>query len=301
MMRDVFDGISVFIEAVEAGGFAKAADRLALTRSAVGKAIARLEQRLGVRLIQRTTRTLCLTEDGQQYYERCVRAVRELKAGEALLDSGRLEVAGRLRISMPVLFGRYCIAPLLREFARHHAKLELEMNFSDRRVDVIAESFDIVIRNGGLGSESSLRARRLVGQRKILCAAPTYLAQRGTPDTVEDVLGHDLLPYWRGDHALPWRLPDAIGRIAEVQVTGRMRLDDLEVIADAAAEGMGLAWLPHWLVDERIASGALVPLWTDRPPATVEAFAIWPVAQYLPLRCRMLIDLLATELPKRVA
>ncbi|WP_066726220.1 LysR family transcriptional regulator [Sphingomonas pituitosa] len=296
-MRDVFDGVFVFIEAVEAGGFAKAADRLALTRSAVGKAVARLEERLGVRLFQRTTRSQCLTEDGQQYYERCVRALRELQAGEALLESGRLEVTGRLRVSMPVLFGRYCVAPILREFARQHPKLDLELNFSDRRVDLIAENFDIVVRNGGLSNETSLRARRLASQRKVLCAAPRYIEARGIPSTLDDFASHDLLGYWRGDHVLPWRLPDADGTLVEVQVASRLRFDDLEVIADAVVEGMGLAWLPYWLIRDRMHAGDLVALWEDRPSASLQCYAVWPVSDYLPLRCRMAIDALAASLP----
>ncbi len=297
-MRDKFDGVLVFVEAVEAGGFAKAADRLSLTRSAVGKTIARLEERLGVRLFHRTTRTHSLTEDGQQYYEYCVRAIEELRAGKSLLESGRREVAGRLRASLPVLFGRYCIAPILRDYARRHPALELELSFSDRQVDLIADGFDLAVRNGVLGNEVSLRARRLASQRKVLCAAPRYVAERGEPRTLGDLADHQLLAYWRGGNGLPWRLPDASGALVEVPVASRMRFDDLEVIADAAVDGMGLAWIPYWLVRERIHSGDLIELWSDRPSATLDCYAVWPAAQYLPLRSRMAIDVLAAELPK---
>src|SRR5664280_1748699 len=138
-MRDSLDGVAVFVEAVEAGGFARAAERLALTRSAVGKTVARMEARLGVRLFHRTTRSQSLTEDGQNYYERCLRALEELRAGEALLESGRREVSGKLKVSMPVLFGRYCVGPVLLELAQEHATLELDLRFSDAVVDLIAE------------------------------------------------------------------------------------------------------------------------------------------------------------------
>jgi DNA-binding transcriptional LysR family regulator len=297
-VRDRFDGVQVFVEAVEAGGFAKAADRLSLTRSAIGKAIARLEERLGVRLFHRTTRSQSLTEDGQQYYERCVRAIEELRAGESLLESGRREVVGRLRISLPVLFGRYCAAPILRAYARLHPRLELELSFNDRQVDLIADGFDLAVRNGALGNGTSLRARRLVSQRKVLCASPTYVAARGEPHSLADLSRHDLLVYWRHDHGLAWQLPDSTGALIDVSVTSRLRFDDLEVIADAAVDGMGLAWLPYWLVRDRVRSGDLVELWGDRPSATMECYAVWPVTQYLPLRSRLAIDVLATELPK---
>nr|WP_216663487.1 LysR family transcriptional regulator [Dickeya dadantii] len=287
----------MFVEVVDAGGFAKAGERLALTRSAVGKAIARLEERLGVQLFQRTTRTQSLTEDGQQYYERCIRAIDELRAGEALLESGRREVAGKLRVSLPVLFGRYCVAPILRNYARQHPRLELELNFSDRYVDLIADGFDLALRNGPLGNESSLRARRLVSQRKVLCAAPAYLAAKNEPRSLEDLSEHDLLAYWRKDHGMPWRLPDSTGELVDIQVSSRMRFNDLEVVADAAVEGMGIAWLPHWLVRERIQRGELVEIWGDRPGAVMKCYAVWPAAHHLPLRCRLAIDVLAAELP----
>ncbi|MBB3428920.1 DNA-binding transcriptional LysR family regulator [Rhizobium sp. BK312] len=298
-MRDRFDGIEVFVEAVEAGGFKRAADRLALTPSAVGKAIARLEERLGVRLFQRTTRMQCLTEDGQQYYERCLRAIEELRTGESLLETGRREVVGKLRVSLPVLFGRYCVAPILRAYARQHPKLELELSFNDRQVDMIADGFDLAVRNGALGNGTSLRARRLVGQRKALCASPAYLAERGQPHSLAELRDHDMLAYWRNDYALPWRLPDVSGDLVDVPVSSRLRFDDLEAITDAAVEGMGLAWQPHWLISDHIRAGRLVELWTDRPSATIEAYAVWPAAQHLPLRSRLAIDALASELPKR--
>lgn len=295
-MRDRFDGVQLFVEVVEAGGFAKAGERLSLTRSAVGKAIARLEDRLGVQLFQRTTRTQSLTPDGQQYYERCLRAIDELREGETLLENGRREVAGRLRVTLPVLFGRHCVAPILRSCARQHPGLELELHFSDRQVDMIAEGFDLAVRNGRLGTGSALHARRLVSLRKVLCASPAYLAERGEPRTLADLAGHDLLPYWRNDHGLVWQLPDAKGVLVNVPVASRLRFDDLEVIADAAVEGMGLAWLPHWLIRERMQRGELVELWADRPGAVMECHVVWPATQHQPLRSRLAIDALVAGL-----
>ncbi|QBB72502.1 LysR family transcriptional regulator [Pseudolysobacter antarcticus] len=297
-MRGRLDGVAVFVEAVGAGGFARAAKRLALSRSAVGKAIARLETRLGVRLFHRTTRTQNLTEDGHVYYERCLRAIEELRAAESQLESGKQEVAGRLRITMPVLFGRYCIAPILLDFARLHPKLELELSFSDRPVDLIAEGFDLGIRNGALGEATGLCARRLATQPKALCAAPDYLKARGQPDTIEALATHDVLIHCRMGNPYPWLLADANGRLIEVTLASRLRLDDLEVTADAAVAGMGLAWLPHWLIRERIQAGTLVPLWENRPSASMDSHAVWPVTEYMPLRVRLAIDTLLEKLPE---
>lgn len=297
-MRDMFDGVQLFVEVVEAGGFAKAGERLSLTRSAVGKSIARLEERLGVQLFKRTTRTQCITEHGQQYYEQCVRAIEALRAGEIMLETGRREVVGKLRVSLPVLFGRYCVAPILLRFAREHPGLEIELSFSDRQIDLVSDGFDLAVRSGTLGNGATLRARRLVSQPKLLCASPLYLTQRGTPESIADLSSHELLPYCRNGQALPWRLPDAAGVLVEVAVGTRVRLDDLEIIADAAVSGMGIAWLPYWLIRQRVHRGELVEIWADRPRAVMECNVVWPDAQHLPLRSRLAIDVLALELPK---
>lgn len=143
-----------------------------------------------------------------------------------------------------------------------------------------------------------MSARRLVSQRKVLCVSPAYLAVRGQPRSLADLAGHDTLVYWRNDHGLSWQLPDASGALVEVSVTSRLRFDDLEVIADAAVAGMGLAWLPHWLIRDRMRAGALVELWTDRPSAAMECYAVWPATRYLPLRSRLAIDALVSGLPK---
>src|ERR1700730_11614079 len=170
-MSDRLTGVSVFVEAVEAGGFSAAALRLNLSRSAVGKTIARLETRLGTRLFYRTTRSQNLTEDGHAFYERCLRALDEIRMGEAMLDSGRREVVGRLRVSMPVLFGRHCVAPLLTDLARRHPKLELDLDFSDRLVDLMEDGFDLAVRNGAPGEGAGLMVRRLAYQRMTVCAS----------------------------------------------------------------------------------------------------------------------------------
>ncbi len=297
-MRDKFDAVQIFVEAVEAGGFARAADRLSLSRSAVGKAVARLEGRLGVLLFQRTTRTQSLTEAGQQFYEHCLRAVEELRSAEALLESGRQEVGGRLRISMPVLFGRRCAAPILLDYAKAHPKLELDLNFSDRVIDLIAEGFDLGLRFGALGNSSSLRARRLVTERMVLCASPSYLETRGRPDKLADLAGHDTLAYARGDRGYVWRLPDASGILVPVSPQARLQFDDVEVILSAAKAGLGLCWLQHWLIRDSLQAGELVQLWAERPYATMDCYAVWPATRYLPLRSRLAIDALASRMPR---
>jgi DNA-binding transcriptional LysR family regulator len=290
-------GVDVFVTAVEAGGFAAAGERLHLTRSAVAKAIARIEERLDVRLFHRTTRTLSLTEDGQTYYERCVRALEELRAGEAALESGRREVAGRLRVSAPVLFGRYCVAPVLAKIAAQHPKLELELSFSDRPVDLIEDGFDLAIRNGNIGDSDGLMTRTMGQEHIMICGAPSYLAKHGRPERLDDLLRHTGIVYGGAGHIRTWEFSAGERKtLVEVTPPSRLRFDNVEAIADAAEAGHGLAWLPSWLIRDRVRSGALIPLLTDVPSRIFVTRALWPKTPHLPLRVRFAIDALAAAL-----
>lgn len=215
-MSDRLSGISVLVSVVEAGSFALAANRLHLSRSAVGKTIARLEQRLGVRLFHRTTRSLNLTDDGALFYERCLRALEEIRVAENLLESGKRQVSGRLRVSMPVLIGRLCIAPVLTALAREHPGLELDLSFSDRVVDVAEEGFDLAVRNGPLPDSAGLVARKLGDNRMTLCASPDYLARCGTPSSVEELFQHDAIAYRYAAMIRSWLIPLADGTMREV-------------------------------------------------------------------------------------
>jgi DNA-binding transcriptional LysR family regulator len=298
-MSDRLNGVTAFVEAAEAGSFALAAERLHLTRSAVGKTIAKLEQRLGVRLFQRTTRSQRLTEDGQAFYERCVRALAELEAAEAALDSGRREPAGRLRVSVPVLFGRRCVAPILLELARRHPRLVLDLSFSDRPVDLVEDGFDLAVRNGALPDSAGIVARRLISsQQMTVCAAPAYLEARGAPRTIEEIAEHDAVGCGHGARMRSWSFADADGHVIEAPIRSRIVLDDQEAVADAAAAGLGLAWLPSWLITDRVRRGELIRVLTEVPGFVFETHALWPQAPHLPSRVRVAIDALIERLPQ---
>jgi DNA-binding transcriptional LysR family regulator len=299
-MTDGLAGVSVFVAAAEAGSFANAAARLNLSRSAVGKTVARLERRLGARLFHRTTRSQSLTDEGQAFYECCVSALAEIRAGEAMLESGRQEAVGRLRVSVPVLFGRRCVAPILMDLARRHPKLELELSFSDRRVDLIEEGFDLAIRNGELGEGPGLTARRVALQRMTVCAAPAYLEAHGAPRSIGDLGQFDAVVYGRSGGKRAWLFPRPDGGAGEVTPRARVSLDDLEAIADAAEAGFGLAWLPCWLIRDRVRAGTLTPVLASAPRLALESHAVWPQSPRLPLRVRLAIDALAAELPGAV-
>ncbi|EML4355483.1 LysR family transcriptional regulator [Enterobacter hormaechei] len=296
-MTDTLKDIPVFVASVEAGSFAQAAVRLHLSRSAVGKSIARLEERLGVRLFHRTTRSQRLTDNGALFYERCLRALEEIRGAESQLETGKHQVNGRLRVAVPVLFGRQCIAPLLIELAQEHPGLELEMSFSDRVVDLVEEGFDMAVRNGALADSSVLVARRLGEHRMVLCAAPDYLLKNGQPQTVDDLRQHTAINYTRAGRVLPWQLMDYDGTSRTFIPRSSLNMDDLQAICDAALAGHGLAWLPCWMVIKEIQQGNLVPLLDQAPDVRFDVHAVWQQTPHLPLRVRIAIDMLVKRLP----
>ena len=293
--------LPVFVIAVEAGGFAAAGARLNLSRSAVGRTIARLEGRLGVRLFHRTTRALALTEDGQTFFEHCRRALGDVQNATAMLDSGRRTVAGRLRVSMPVLFGRLCVAPILIALADAHPRLELDLNFTDRLVDLVEDGFDLVVRNGALRDWAGLTTRRIAHQPMRICAAPTYLDAAGIPTALSDLAGHRAILYGRPDRPRSWLFPQPGGPVTEIVPPSRMHFDDVGAIRDAALDGHGLAWLPGWLIRDAVASGRLVTVLSDLPAHAFDSHALWPRTPHLPLRVRLAIDALASALPPKIA
>ncbi|EBM3942753.1 LysR family transcriptional regulator [Salmonella enterica subsp. enterica serovar Bonariensis] len=290
------EGITVFVTVAEAGSFSRAAEQLALTRSAVGKIIARLEDRLGARLFHRTTRSQSLTGEGQIYYEKCVRALHELEIGESLIESGRMEVSGKLKISMPVLFGRYCVGPALLSLAVQHPKLELDCHFTDRVVDMVNEGYDLAIRFSSSALPANLQSKKIVTQRKIACAAPNYLRRNGTPSSLEELIQHEALVCCQNGQVLPWHYLDDQGEVISPELNWRLQFDDNQMIADAAVRGMGIAYLPYWLIHEHLQSGSLILLFGNVKTPLFQTWAVWPTSQYYPMKLQVAIDTLSEQL-----
>jgi len=289
-LMDMFSDVPAFVAAVEAGGFAAASRELGLSRSAVGKAVARLEDRLGVRLFRRTTRSQSLTDDGQAFYERCQRALEQLRDGTALMESGHKTASGKLRASMPVLFGRLRIVPLLMRLAGIYPELEFDLSFSDRHVDLVEDGFDLAIRNGPLRDSASLVSRRIARQWTMVYAAPTYIERHGAPQTLEDLANHQAVAYARSGRLHAWQFPREGGTVEERTPPTRLRFDDLGAVADATMAGFGLGWLPDWLVLEQVRSGLLIQVLQSAPSLVTDIYAIWPETPYLPTRVRVTVD-----------
>jgi len=296
-MMDRLTSMAVFVKAVDLGSFAAAAAALGLSAPMVGKHVRFLEERLGVRLLNRTTRRQSLTEFGRAYYERCRTVLAEAEAADALAADLLGEPRGRLRVAMSVLFGRRCVVPILLDLARRHPRLELDLSFADSFVDLAEGGYDLAIRTGELQDAAHLVTRRLARQRMIVCAAPSYLEAHGAPAQLADLADHDGLIYRWSGRVRPWLFPREAGPAAEVMPRHRLRLDDLEAIADAATLGMGLAWLPSWLARERLKSGELVELLPEEGRLPYDVHALWLQTPHLPPKVRVAIDALAAELP----
>jgi DNA-binding transcriptional LysR family regulator len=281
-----FDGVELFLQIVESGNLTEAAERLNLTRSAVGKGLARLEARLGTCLLQRSTRRQRLTEDGQAYYEHCLRALAELEAAESVLESGRQQPRGRLRVSVPLAFGHHYAAPALWALMDSYPELEIDLCFSDRMIDLVQEGFDIAVRIGPLPDTDRLSARRLGEQAMGLAASPAYLQRKGAIESIEDLAVHRGIAY-RSNTAQCSRLASPL------------IVDDLQAVADAAIAGVGLAWLPSWLIAHYALRGqSVLPSYREQP---APIHVIWPTAAHMPAKTRCAIDALVAATPSCLA
>jgi len=295
---DRLTSMAVFVRAVDLGSFAAAADAFEMSGPMVGKHVRFLEERLGVRLLNRTTRRQSLTEAGQAYYERCRAVLAEADAADAVVADELSEPRGKLRVTMPALLGRHCIAPLLMKLARKHPHLELDLSFGDPIANIVEAGYDLAIRTGDLDDQSGLTARRIARQRMVVCGARSYLRANGKPKSIDDLAAHQAIIYRRSGRVRPWLFPLEGQPAREITPSGRLRLDDMEAIADAAAQGMGLAWLPYWLVRERLKTRALVGLFAEQPEFLYDCHALWPRSPRLPPKVRAAVDALAEALPK---
>ncbi|MGX9178660.1 LysR family transcriptional regulator [Mesorhizobium sp. BHbdii] len=296
---DRLTSMAVFVKAVDLGSFAAAAAALDLSGPMIGKHVRFLEERLGVRLINRTTRRQSLTDFGRAYYERCRLVLAEAEAADALAADQLSEPRGKLRVIMPVHFGRRCVAPILLELAQRYPALELDLSFSDPIADLAEDGCDLAIRTGNLEDQAGVIARRIARQRMVVCASPSYLEMHGWPRQLGDLGSHQAIIYRRSGRVVqPWLFPRDEQAAVEVMPVSRLRLDDLAAIADAAAAGMGLAWLPYWLVREHIQAGALLVLLPKQPGFLYDAYALWLQTPHLPLKVRLAVDALAAALPR---
>jgi DNA-binding transcriptional LysR family regulator len=254
--------------------------------------VSRLEAQLGLRLFHRTTRQVSLTPDGERLFLRCQRVLAELDELQTDASGARAAPSGTLRIDLPIVFGRKLLLPLLAELARRHPALELDVRLSDAYADLVKDGIDLAVRAGTL-RDSTLVARRFASQDLVLCAAPSYLAQRGTPRRVDELSGHDAIVFRMptSGRDRPWQL-SVDGRVVSLQPLARLRLNDGEAMVQAACLSMGIVQVPDYMVNDEIEAGALVELLPRHRPPTLPIHAVIPANRMVPPRVRALLDAL---------
>jgi DNA-binding transcriptional LysR family regulator len=289
---DKFANLEALVAVVESGSFSKAAERLDITKSVVSRRISLLEQQLGVHLLRRTTRSLSLTGPGQEFYGRAVRILAELGEAEQSVADASVELRGRLRLAAPLSFGLHHLSGALNDFMHEHTGMELDLDLNDREVNLVEEGFDMAVRIGNL-RDSTLIARRLGTVRFVTCASPEYLARQGVPSHPDELTEHAGLHYANLTPAEAWQFIGSSGEPV-VAVPGIcMRANNGDVLASAAAAGLGIVNTPTFIVSDLIACGKLVPILPEHQRPSIGIHAVFPPGRLIARRVRVFADYLA--------
>jgi len=287
--------IAVFVQVVDSGSFTAAAERLDLSKSVVSKYVTRLEDHLGARLLNRTTRRLSLTEVGRVLYERSRKGIEDIEDAKREVSLLQAEPRGTLRINVPMSFGILHVAPAVPEFQRRYPDLAVDMNLDDRRVDVIEEGFDVTVRISDL-PDSSLVAKKIAPCKHAIVATPVYLAEHGTPRLPNDLRDHKIISYRYQESALEWHFKTPDQKLLSVTVSGSVTMSNSLAIREAVLENVGIARTPTFVVGKDIQEGRLVPLLTKYESLQVQIYAVYPQRKHLSPKVRAFIDFLAERI-----
>ena len=289
-MMDRLTSMGAFVMAAESGSYASAAERLGLSPQMVAKHVAALEQRLGARLLNRTTRRQSLTELGSAYYERCKHILSEAQAADSLAQIMNDTPRGKLKISAPVTFGSYSLMPFVTEFLRQHPEVEIDLHLTDRFVDLVEEGYEVTFRIGPLAA-SSLTARPLAPYQLVACAAPSYLTDRGVPQIPDDLKNHECLgyAYWSRPADREWVF--CKGSVVErVQVVSRLQVNESKALLSAALDGFGIVLGPEDFLEPALCSGELVRLLADYKAPSRQMHLLYTANRQRTAKLRRFID-----------
>ncbi len=290
MMRANLNDILVFMAVVDEGSFVAGGQAMGLTRSAAGKAVGRLEDRLGVRLLHRSTRSLSLTDEGRVFYDRGLQIFSAVDEAEASVAGSPGVPRGVLRLTVPDAFGRLVLLPLVKKYLAAWPEVQVEVNLSDRQADIVEEGFDLAVRIGEAPPDTRLVSRVIAKYAALLVAAPSYLAERGKPRDADALSTHDCLFFTSRNRRQSWRLRGADGVWTKAQGKSRLRLDSGEALRSAAVAGLGIALLPDFLVADDLAAGRLKRVLADMDAGQATIVAIYPTRRLLEPRVRRFID-----------
>lgn len=288
---DQFKEIESFVAVAQLGSFVQAADKLGLSKAMVSRHVSELEARLGVRLMQRTTRRLSLSDAGAEYLQRCVRILAELEEANAAVSAAAVQVQGLLKITAPLTFGIRQLAPLWGEFLRVHPKVELEVNLNDRVVDLIEEGYDLAVRIGQLAS-STLIARRIAGTRLVLCASPRYLQQAAPIRALDDLAQHAVIGYTYLATGEQWHFHGPQGA-RSIEVRPRLRSNSGDTCRAAALADQGIVFQPTFLVGEDLQAGRLVQILPQYAGPELDVNVVYPSRLHLSHKVRAMVEFLA--------
>lgn len=280
---DMLRAMTVFSRVVETGSFSAVARDLGLGQPAISKTVEALEQHLGVRLLLRSTRRLTITEAGQAFYENAAQVVALAEEAESAAR-GAAGLFGRLRISVPVTFGRLHLVPKLHLFMEQHPNLQIELLMDDRYVDLIAEKIDLSLRTGRL-SDSNLTARKLATAQRYVVASPGYLARKGKPATPAELLEHDVIVYGQGSNVREWQFKQGTTQTS-VHVQSRLQVNAAEGLREAVLSGMGLAIASNWMVGAELEKGNLVKVLDDWSMPPLDLWAVHASGRMVSLKVR---------------
>ena len=287
---DLLDGVALFVGVVDAGSFTAAALALGHSTSYISKLITRLEKRLGSRLLNRTTRTISLTDAGRAYYERCSQIVLDAENAERSINRLQETPSGLLRVNAPVSFGTRRLLDVLPAFLHRYPDINLEVEFNDRYIDVVSEGYDVVIRVG-FNKDSNLVMRGFTSSHSVVVASPDYLRRRGTPTTVEELVNHDCITYSLLPTPNHWEFFKE-GERSTVTVTARAMCNNADMEVAMVKQGIGISRLPLFTCEEEVNRGELNVILQDYVQTPYEVYAVYPHRQYLTAKVRAFVDFL---------
>ncbi|MEO9523609.1 MULTISPECIES: LysR substrate-binding domain-containing protein [Marinobacter] len=285
-----WEGVNEFVAVAETESFTQAARRLEVSTAQVSRQVSALETRLATRLFYRTTRRVSVTEAGRIYYQHCRQVLDALDDAERSITNLQLSPRGKLRLTAPITYGEKRIAPLVNEFVVRYPELDVEMNLTNQKLDLVGESYDLAVRLGKL-EDSSMMARRLSSRTLYVCASPQYLSAHGTPQELTELAQHNCLQgnldYWRFQEQ---------GQPRNVRISGNIRCDSGRALLDAALKGIGIVQLPDYYVQTALDTGQLLPLLTNYREDDDGIWAVYPHNRHLSPKVRMLLDFLVESL-----
>jgi DNA-binding transcriptional LysR family regulator len=291
---DLFASMRLYVAVVDGGSFAAAAAKLGMSRAMASKQIQKLEEHLGTRLLNRTTRRLSLTETGREFHQRSTQIIGDVAEAEQVAGRMTLMPQGVLKVSIPLSYGQHRLAAIIGDYIQAYPQVQLDISVSDRKADLIEDGLDLAIRIGDM-PQSDLIARKIGGVRSIVCAAPAYLARHGTPQTPADLCRHACLGYTLSGNGADWRLEGPDGQVI-VPISGPIRADNGDIIRLAALNGAGIVFQPHFIVGDDIEAGTLVRVLPDWQSAQLGVHAVYPSRKHLSAKVRTFVDFLAARI-----